>query len=100
LIETICATFEFSTIVAQHSWRIDPMGPTEELIDEIYRERVCRARRTAVEDKFLAGPQLFAAACRRMADGIRNENPGVDEQRVQELLAQRLALLQRLREPK
>jgi len=75
------------------------MGPTQELIDDLYRERVLRARATPVEDKFLAGPQLFAAVCRRMADGIRNENPEADERRVQDLLAERLAFLARLRAP-
>jgi hypothetical protein len=74
------------------------MEPTKELIDDIFRERVLRARRTPLEDKFLAGPQLFAFSCQIMAAGIRNENPGADEARVQELLRQRLALLDRLRQ--
>lgn len=72
--------------------------PTQELIDEIYRERVLRARRTPLEQKLLAGPQLFARACRLMEDGIRNEYPDADPQRVRELLVERLNLLQRLEE--
>jgi hypothetical protein len=74
------------------------MKPSQELIDAIYREKVLRARRTPLGEKLLAGPQLFAQACRRMADGIRHENPGADEEQVQELLAHRLALLKRLEE--
>ena len=73
------------------------MEPTQELVDSIFRERVLRARRTPLEMKLLQGPELFAGVCRRMADGIRNENPDADEQRVQELLQARLDLLERLR---
>jgi hypothetical protein len=72
------------------------MEPTQELIDDLFRERVLRARRTPPEEKFLQGPQLFDMCCRIMADGIRNECPDADEQRVQEILAQRIALLRRL----
>lgn len=73
------------------------MEPTQELADSIYRERVLRARRTSLAEKLLLGPELFAGVCRRMADGVRNENPDADEQRVQELLQARLDLLERLR---
>lgn len=73
------------------------MEPTKELLDDIYRERVLRARRTPLEQKFLAGPQLFEFACRIAMDGIRNQYPDADEPRVREILAERLALLRRLR---
>ena len=72
------------------------MQPTQELIDDIYRERVLRARRTPGEEKLLDAARLFDFSCRIMADGIRNEYPDADEQRVQELLAQRVDLLRRL----
>ena len=68
------------------------MGPTQELIDDIYRERVLRARRTPPEQKILAGCRLFEFACETMMDGIRHENPGADEARVQEILRERLDL--------
>jgi hypothetical protein len=74
------------------------MEPTKELIDALFRERVLRARRTPPEEKLLDGPRLFDIACRIMADGIRDEHPEADEQRVQVLLAQRLELLRRLEE--
>jgi hypothetical protein len=72
------------------------MEPSKELVDAIYRERVLRARRTLPEEKLLDGPQLFDLACRIMMDGIRDQFPEADEQRVREILAQRLALLRRL----
>jgi hypothetical protein len=74
------------------------MEPTAEIIDNIYRERVLRARNTPLEEKFLAGPKLFARSCRLMTDGIRNEYPDADEQQVQHFLRQRLALLRRFRQ--
>ena len=74
------------------------MKPTQELIDAIYREKVLRARRTPIDQKFLAGAELFEMACRRMADGLRMENPGVDDATVEILLRQRLDRLRRVRE--
>jgi len=72
------------------------MRPTKELIDDIYRERVLRARRTPPEEKLLDGPRLFDFACRLMRDGIRDQYPDADAQRVEEILAQRITLLRRL----
>jgi hypothetical protein len=75
------------------------MEPSKELLDELYRERVLRARRTPPEDKLLEGARLFDLTCRIMRDGIRDEYPDADEQRVEEILAQRLSLLRRLEGP-
>lgn len=75
------------------------MGPTQELVDAIYRERVLRARRTPIEFKLRAGGELFEEVCQRMADGLRDENPGADEATIQDLLRRRLALLRRLEYP-
>ena len=72
------------------------MQPTKELLDEIYWERVQKARQMSPEDKFLAGARLFDRSCRIMADGIRDEFPDADEQRVKEILRERLALARRL----
>lgn len=74
------------------------MGPTPELVDAIYRERVLRARRTPPERKFLAGAELFETGCQVMAAGIRHQNPDADERQVREILLQRLALGRRLRD--
>jgi hypothetical protein len=72
------------------------MEPTKELVDEIYRERVLRARATPIDQKFLAGADLFEYACRLTCDGIRHQNPGIDEAQVQQILSERLALRRRL----
>jgi hypothetical protein len=72
------------------------MEPSRQLIDDIFRERVLRARRTPPEEKLLDGPRLFDFACRIAMDGIRNEFPDADERRVREILAQRIALQRRL----
>jgi hypothetical protein len=72
------------------------MQPTQELIDDIYRERILRARRTPPEEKLLAGPRLFEYACRITMEGIRDQFPDADEVRVREVLAERLALRRKL----
>ena len=70
------------------------MEPTQQLIDDIYREKVLRARRTPIEEKLLAGPRLFAFACEAMRSGIRAQNPGASAEQVEEILRQRLAWVQ------
>jgi hypothetical protein len=72
------------------------MQPTQELVDDIYRERVLRARRTPPAEKLLDGAHLFDYACTITKAGIRAQHPGVDEARVLELLKERLALRERL----
>ena len=72
------------------------MQPTRELIDDIYRERVLRARLASPESKLLDSLRLFDYTCRIMVDAIRRENPQADEGRIQEMLRQRLELRNRL----
>ena len=72
------------------------MDSIKDLADDIYRERVLRARATPPEEKLLAGPRLFEQACRIMIDGIRHQFPDADENRVLEILRERLALSRRL----
>src|SRR5262245_55853023 len=78
------------TITSRASERKGTMKPTKELIDELYREEVQRARAMSPEEKLLAGPELFEAACRIMVAGIRNQNPGIDERQVGQIFRQRL----------
>jgi hypothetical protein len=73
--------------------------PTKELVDAIYRERIRRAREAPVDQKFLAGAELFERSCRIMMDGIRDEYGDIDEQQVRAILEKRLDLLRRLRRP-
>ena len=68
------------------------MEPTKELIDALYRERIAAARAMPPGDKLIAGPRLFDLVCRRMADGIRDQNPEADEERVNEILLERLRI--------
>jgi hypothetical protein len=72
------------------------MNPTRELLDDIYREKVLRARQTSPEEKLLEGPRLFEMACRITMDGIRSQHPDADEEEVLRILEQRLALRERL----
>ena len=74
------------------------LNPTKQLIDSIYRDRVLRARQTPPEEKLLDGARLFDMSCRIMMDGIRHEHPDADEQRVKEMLIERVRLLRRLEE--
>jgi hypothetical protein len=71
------------------------MQPTKELIDDIYRERVQKARRMSPEDKLFGGARLFDRSCRIMSDGIRSQFPDADDRRVQEILRERLAIIRR-----
>jgi hypothetical protein len=73
------------------------MEPTQELVNEIYRDRVLRAREVPLEQKILAGAELFEQVCGRMRAGLRDENPGVDGATIELLLHRRLDLLHRLR---
>jgi hypothetical protein len=67
-----------------------------ELAEALYREEVAYARAMPPEEKLIAGIRLFESACRIMADGIRNQYPDADEERVQQILTERLALVRRL----
>lgn len=62
------------------------MGPSQELIDDIYRARVRRAREMTPEEKFLAGPRLFEEACDQLRAAIRLFCPYADEQALQEMV--------------
>ncbi len=73
------------------------MQPTQELVDELYRERVLRTRAIPLEEKLQAGAMLFEDICERMAAGLRDENPGADDATIQESLRRRLDLLRLLR---
>ena len=71
-------------------------SPFAPLIDELYRERVIRARRTSPEEKFLAGEELFEWACSITLAGIRNENPEFSEEDCKRELERRLELREKM----
>jgi len=65
------------------------------LIDELYRERVLRARAASPESKILAGQRLFEAACEITLLGIHHEFPDLSGEQCREILRQRLAMRRR-----
>ncbi len=64
--------------------------------DDLFWERVRRARRQSPDEKIRAGLELFDLVCELMSAGIRSEYPDADDERVHELLVERLALARRL----
>ena len=72
------------------------MEPTQELIDDLYMDKVRQARMMSDEQKLLAGAELFDYACNISKWGIRNDHPDADEARVLDLLRKRVALGERL----
>ena len=66
-------------------------SPYATLADEIYRERVIRARRASPEEKILAGQRLFESACEITLAGIRDQNPDITEEQCKKILRDRLA---------
>jgi hypothetical protein len=72
--------------------------PTKELIDDLYRDKVRQARQMSVEQKILAGPQLFEMSCRIVMEGIRDDFPSADEARVREIFEEHMRILRRLRD--
>jgi hypothetical protein len=74
------------------------MEPTQALIDDLYAEKVRRARQTPIETKLTDGPRLFAFACEAMRAGIRAQHPGSSPEQIEEILRTRLALAERLEE--
>jgi hypothetical protein len=74
------------------------MDPPRPLIDQLYRERVLRARDMDPAEKAILGARLFDYACRSTMDGIRSENPGADNAEVLRILKARLQLRRRREE--
>lgn len=74
------------------------MTEIQQLHQAIYRDKILRAREMTPEQKLLAGAELFDYACRITLAGIRSQNPEASEERVQEILRERLAWKQRREE--
>ena len=74
------------------------MEPTQELVDAIYRDKVLRARKRRLEDKVLAGAELFAEVCERMTGGIRMQYPGADDAKIKAIRRQWLDRVRRLQD--
>lgn len=72
------------------------MEPSQELINQLYRDKVRTALAMTEEQRFVAGPNLFDFACEWTKAGIRDMHPEADEQGVLNLLRKRLDLAERL----
>jgi len=72
------------------------MNEFQPLIDELYRERILRARQMTPEEKFRAGPELFEAACEITLSGIAAQHPDTTPEQRLQILRERLALRARL----
>ena len=72
------------------------MTPTQELVDDIYRDKVRAARATSMDEKLWIGEELFHYAARITMAGIRHQHPEADEAEVLRILKQRLELRERM----
>ncbi|WP_390844796.1 hypothetical protein [Anatilimnocola floriformis] len=72
------------------------MAPTQELIDDIYRERVERARSATFDEKLLGGLELFDAACEWSRMGLRARFPDDSDEQIENRLSEQLARLESL----
>jgi len=70
-------------------------SPYAALADELYRERVMRARNMSPEEKLLAGESLFYYACSITLAGIHNDFPEANEEQCLQILRDRLAWRER-----
>lgn len=68
----------------------------QQMADELYHEKVLRARRMSPPESILAGQELFEAACRVTKAGIRHQHPEFTEEEVLAGLKRRLKIQERL----
>ena len=74
------------------------MEPNKALIDQLYEEEIALARATPPGVKLLLGPQLFDEVLNRMEAGIRSQYPGSSDERVKQILLDRLKIARQLEE--
>jgi hypothetical protein len=72
------------------------MEPTQELIDELFIDKVMAARQRSFEQKFLAGGELHEAVIERMKMGILLQNPAADEQTINREIHRRFQITELL----
>lgn len=58
--------------------------------------KVRQARMMSGEERVLAGPRLFAGVCERMKEGLRDENPEANDEKIHQMLLHRLNRLRKL----
>ena len=68
------------------------MGPTQELVDELFVDKVLAARQRTFEQKFLAIGELYEAVVERMKAGILMQYPDATEEKIAAELQRRFAI--------
>jgi hypothetical protein len=61
-------------------------------MDDSFRQQIERARQMTGEDKVRESLQLFDRTRRMMLDGLRDEYPDATEEKLLDLLSERLAI--------
>jgi Rv0078B-related antitoxin len=77
---------------------VDKPNEFQPLMDDIFREKVLRARRQSPESKFELGIELFEVAIVRMRGGIRSQFPEFTPEQVEQELRRRLARVRQIQE--
>lgn len=70
----------------------------QQLADDLYWQRVARARAMSPEERMKAGPELFDYACSITLTALREQMPGASEAELLAALRRRLALKKKLEE--
>ncbi|GEM_PF-951369 len=87
---------ELKEATGQYSLANQRASEFDSLIDQLYREEVLDARKLSLEEKFLAGEELFEAACSVTLAGIRHDTPTASKEQCRMILRDRIALGERL----
>ena len=72
------------------------MQPSQDLIDQLRRDKIEAAKQMTPEEKLLGGGRLFEEVVQRMIAGIRAQFPQATDQEVMRHLQHRLDIAQRL----
>ena len=67
-------------------------------MDEIFRDKVLRARQQSPESKLVQGMELFETALMRMRGGVRSQFPHFSEEQVEAELYRRIARVRQVQE--
>lgn len=74
------------------------MDDIRTLADDIFRDRVLRARRRSPDERIGLGLRLFDEACGRALSAIRGQHPEFTEAECRRELARRIEISRRLDE--
>ena len=77
---------------------MNPPNEFQPLMDDIFREKILRARRQTPEERFATGLEMFDEGVAWMRDGIRMEHPELTPEEVDAKVAQRFARIRQIEE--